>query len=46
VESALSRVVVAALLASAHFAFFLDHYRKGEYREALAVQRKMNVPNN
>jgi adenylate cyclase len=29
-----------------HFAFFLDHYRKGEYREALAVQRKMNVPNN
>jgi TolB-like protein/class 3 adenylate cyclase len=29
-----------------HFAFFLDHYRKGEYREALGVQRKMNVPNN
>jgi TolB-like protein/Tfp pilus assembly protein PilF len=29
-----------------HFAFFLDHYRKAEYREALEVQRKMNVPNN
>ncbi|HEY7749724.1 MAG TPA: adenylate/guanylate cyclase domain-containing protein [Aestuariivirgaceae bacterium] len=29
-----------------NFAFFLDHYRKGEYREALGVQRKMNVPNN
>jgi adenylate cyclase len=29
-----------------HFALFLDHYRKGEYREALGVQLKMNVPNN
>lgn len=29
-----------------HFAFFLDHYRKGEYREALGVQLEMNVPNN
>jgi tetratricopeptide (TPR) repeat protein len=29
-----------------HFASFLDHYRKGEYREALGVQLKMNVPNN
>ena len=29
-----------------HFALFLDYYRKGEYREALGVQLKMNVPNN
>jgi tetratricopeptide (TPR) repeat protein len=29
-----------------HIAFFLDHYRKGEYREALAVALKMNLPQN
>jgi TolB-like protein/class 3 adenylate cyclase len=29
-----------------HFALFLDHYRKGEYREALGAQLKMNLPNN
>lgn len=29
-----------------HWPFFLDLYRKGEYREALAVQRKMDLPNN
>jgi class 3 adenylate cyclase/TolB-like protein len=41
----------AALLNPLHpdwydFAFFLDHYRKGEYGEALAVQLKMNQPTN
>ncbi len=29
-----------------HFAFFLDHYRKGEYRDALAVHLKMDLPKN
>ena len=29
-----------------HMSFFLDHYRKGEYREALALALKMNLPNN
>ncbi len=29
-----------------HFAFFLDHYRKGEYREALTIVLKMNLPEN
>jgi tetratricopeptide (TPR) repeat protein len=29
-----------------HWAIFLDHYRKGEYREALDVQLKMNQPTN
>jgi adenylate cyclase len=29
-----------------HWAFFLDHYRKGEYREALEVQLRMNQPTN
>jgi tetratricopeptide (TPR) repeat protein len=29
-----------------HFSFFLDHYRKGEYREALTIVLKMNLPEN
>jgi TolB-like protein/class 3 adenylate cyclase/Tfp pilus assembly protein PilF len=29
-----------------HFPFFLDHYRKGEYREARAVALKINLPQN
>ncbi len=29
-----------------HIAFFLDHYRKSEYREALVVVLKINLPNN
>jgi adenylate cyclase len=29
-----------------HFPFFLDHYRKGEYREALTVALKINLPDN
>ncbi len=29
-----------------YVAFFLDHYLKGEYREALAASLKMNLPNN
>jgi TolB-like protein/class 3 adenylate cyclase/Flp pilus assembly protein TadD len=28
------------------FAFFLDHYRKGEYREALTEGLKINLPKN
>ncbi len=28
------------------FSFFLDHYRKSEYREALVVVLKINLPNN
>ena len=29
-----------------HFPFFLDHYRKGEYRDARAVALKINLPDN
>ena len=29
-----------------HFSFFLDHYRKGEYREALTLVLKMDLPEN
>jgi adenylate cyclase len=29
-----------------HFPFFLDHYRKGEYREARTVALKINLPQN
>ena len=29
-----------------HFAFFLDHYRKGQYREARTVALKINLPEN
>ena len=29
-----------------HISFFLDHYRKGKYREALETALKMNLPNN
>jgi TolB-like protein/class 3 adenylate cyclase len=29
-----------------HFPAFLDHYRKGEYREARAVGLKINLPEN
>ena len=29
-----------------HFPDFLDHYRKGEYREARAVALKINLPEN
>jgi TolB-like protein/class 3 adenylate cyclase/Tfp pilus assembly protein PilF len=29
-----------------YISFFLDHYRQGEYRDALEVVLKMNLPNN